>query len=685
MNGTTILWTPFLPVWLLVALALLSLVLVGYGAFRRARGIYWRAIFLALLLLSLAGPRLHREERQPLANIVLVVEDRSPSQKLDVRPAQTRAALDALHARLESMSGVELREVTVTGDGREGTPLFSRLRQALAGIDRRRLAAIIAVTDGQIHDVERAEAVLPPDVPFHVLLTGRPDENDRSLVIEEAPSFAVVGEPQELKLHVVEQPRTSGAPLRVVLRRDGEIVAERRVQPGEPVRMPFRVEKAGRTVLEAEVAVRKGELTARNNRQALTVSGVRDRLRVLLVSGLPYPGLRVWRNLLKADPSVDLVHFTILRPPEKQDGTPIRELALIAFPTRELFEQRLDEFDLVIFDRYARRGLLPLVYLDNIARYVEQGGALLEAAGPEFASPLSLYRTPLARVLPGRPSGELFARAYLPRLTETGIRHPVTRGLTPDPENPRWGRWLRQIDVEAKSGEVVMTGAADRPLLVLRRVGKGRVAQLLSDQAWLWARGFEGGGPQSRLLRRLVHWLMREPELEEEALVARSVPGGIEIERRSLKEGPVTVIVESPSGRTRKVEIKVGADGVGRVRVDADEEGLYRITDGTHRAFATPRPIAARELADMLSTPEKLAPVVTRTDGGMARLATGGVPDLRLVRSGRRAHGRGWLGLRDRQRYVVTATSRMPLLPPEIALILMLAVAATAWWREGRA
>ena len=107
-----------------------------------------------------------------------------------------------------------------------------------------------------------------------------------------------------------------------------------------------------------------------NNRAIAVIEGIRDRLRVLLVSGEPHPGERTWRNLLKADASVDLVHFTILRPPEKQDGTPIKELALIAFPTRELFVDKLDQFDLIIFDRYRRQAVLPMAYLHNVADYV---------------------------------------------------------------------------------------------------------------------------------------------------------------------------------------------------------------------------------------------------------------------------------------------------------------------------
>jgi hypothetical protein len=409
---------------------------------------------------------------------------------------------------------------------------------------------------------------------------------------------------------------------------------------------------------------------------------------VLLVSGQPYPGLRVWRNLLKADPAVDLVHFTILRPPEKQDGTPIRELALIAFPSRELFEVKLGEFDLIIFDRYSRRGLLPLVYLDNVARYVEEGGALLEAAGPEFAEPHSLYRTPLSRVLPGRPSGEVYERGFRPTVTDLGDLHPVTSGLVHDGDGENgndWGRWFRQIDVEAPNGQVLMTGVSDRPLLVLERVGEGRVAQLLSDHAWLWARGHEGGGPQATLLRRLVHWLMREPELEEEALRALAVGNGLRIERQSLRAEPVMVEVTSPTGQRFTVELEPVADGLAAAEIEATEDGLYRVQDGEHLAFATPRPIAPVELADMTATAEVLAPIAEHTGGAVSWLGERGLPNIRRVETDRQAAGAGWIGLERNRAYTVEGLTQTPLLPAWLAALLLVATAAMAWWREGRA
>ena len=373
MSSLSLVLEPHLPVWALVGLAVALGLLLAWGAYRRAKGWLWRLAFSALLLGALANPVLRQEQHDPLPDEALLVLDRSPSQGLEQRLPQMEAAAKALRARLAALGDIDVHEVTVPGDS-NGTEMFRRIDDALAEIDRSRLAAVIALTDGQVHDAPAVKGKSPIDAPLHVLLTGRPNEVDRALVVEEAPSFAMVGETQNVRVRVEDRPASGGdTPVRVTLKADGNLVDDTVARAGVPLSLPFKLDKAGRTVLEIEAAPLAGELTGLNNRAVLTINGVRDRLRVLLVSGQPYPGLRVWRNLLKADPAVDLVHFTILRPPEKQDGTPIRELALIAFPSRELFEEKLDGFDLVIFDRYSRRGLLPLSYLDNVARLCRAG------------------------------------------------------------------------------------------------------------------------------------------------------------------------------------------------------------------------------------------------------------------------------------------------------------------------
>ena len=293
------------------------------------------------------------------------------------------------------------------------------------------------------------------------------------------------------------------------------------------------------------------------------IDGVRDKLRVLLVSGEPHAGERTWRNLLKSDASVDLVHFTILRPPEKQDGTPINELSLIAFPTRELFQQKINEFQLIIFDRYARQGVLPIIYFDNIARYVRQGGAVLVAAGPDYASQTSIWRTPLDVILPAEPSGRMTDTAFRAQLTDLGKRHPVTRGLEgADEDPPHWSRWFRLVDTNASKGTAVMHGPDNKPLLVLSREGEGRVALLLSDHIWLWARGYEGGGPHIDLLRRLSHWLMKQPDLEEEALRLLVRGRDLTVQRQTMSDAVSDVTLTTPSGKTRTLTLSAAEPGV---------------------------------------------------------------------------------------------------------------------------
>jgi hypothetical protein len=502
--------------------------------------------------------------------------------------------------------------------------------------------------------------------------------------VEQAPSYGIVGQPQSLTVKVEDGPGVAGG-AQVTIRRDGGAPQSHAVTVGRSQTIPFVLDHAGPSILELEVPPGPNELTPQNNRAVVMVNGVRDRLRVLLVSGEPHNGERVWRNLLKADPSVDLLHFTILRPPEKQDGTPIRELSLIAFPTRELFEVKLDEFNLVIFDRYRRRGVLPNAYLENVNEYVKRGGAVLVAAGSEYSSPLSLNRTPLQDVLPATPTGGTHLAGFLPRLTDTGKRHPVTSDLPgAREETPRWGRWLRMVDAEATRGQVVMQGAGDRPLLVLDRVGEGRVALMLSDHAWLWARGYEGGGPQSELLRRLGHWMMKEPDLEENDLRASAEGNRLEIRRRSVEPNPPPVTVTSPSGRQDTVQLNDSPDGRATGSLVVRETGLYRLTDGKKSTLAAVGALNPKEFADVRATDAVLRPVAQATGGGMHWLADDGVPELRRVRPGRDTQGRGWLGMVAHQQFLITGVKQIPLLPGIAVLLLLLGLAATTWWKEGR-
>jgi hypothetical protein len=486
----------------------------------RSRGAPVRAIALGLMVLALANPSLTREDRDPIPSVAAVIVDKSPSQNFGERNAQTEAARAALVERLKRVPGLEVRvaEAGEANGENDGTRLFSALSSTLADVPPDRVAGAILITDGRVHDVPADAAALGFAAPVHALITGRRDEIDRRVVLTQTPRFGIVGQSQTIGFRVEDQGAQAGA-AQVTVRRDGEVLEQRSVAVQTDIRLNVPIPHAGPNIVEIEASTLEGELTPINNRAVISIDGVRDKLRVLLVSGEPHAGERTWRNLLKSDASVDLVHFTILRPPEKQDGTPINELSLIAFPTRELFQQKISEFQLIIFDRYARQGVLPLIYFDNIAKFVRDGGAVMIAAGPDYASTTSIWRTPLDVILPAEPSGEVTEQAFFAQLTDAGRRHPVTRGLEgSDTDPPHWSRWFRLVDTKRTTGTNVLQGPGNKPLLVLAREGEGRVALLLSDHIWLWARGYDGGGPHLDLLRRLSHWLMKQPDLEEEAL-----------------------------------------------------------------------------------------------------------------------------------------------------------------------
>ena len=685
-------FAPLLPWAYIALLGVPAAVLLAVAAVRGGRGVGLRAAALAVLVLALINPRAVRENREPRPDVAVVVVDQSDSQAVGGRAAQREAALDAVRAALSRFDDLELRIVRTGGasadDAERGTRLFAALAQTLAQIPRQRFAGAILITDGQVHDVPADPAALPAG-PLHVLLTGARGETDRRLVIEKAPSYGIVGKEVGVAYRIEDRDARQGTGVRrkmarVSLRRDGVELESVLVPVGRSERFSFVLEHAGPTVLELEVSPVPDELSTLNNRAVVNINGVRDRLRVLLISGQPHAGERTWRNLLKSDPSVDLVHFTILRPPEKDDFTPLNELALIVFPVQELFEIKLKEFDLIVFDRYVLRDVVPPSYLRNIAEYLREGGAILFAVGPEFAGVRSLFHSPLGAVMPAKPTGRVLERGFVPALTDVGRRHPVTAVLVDgraDP--PKWGRWFRQVEAGPGSGVVLMQGLDERPLLILDRVGKGRIAQLMSDHIWLWARGFEGGGPQAELLRRLAHWLMKEPDLEEEGLRGRIRDGRLVIERRSLSPGRPRVTVTAPSGATRTVELRAAGGGLSKATVETGETGLYRLEDGTNTVLVASGAVNPVELSDLRATAERLAPVAKATGGGIAWIADG-VPDLRRTRPGRTTSGRGWMGFTRNGSYVVTGVTQVPLLPGFLVLVLVVGGMMAAWYREGR-
>ncbi|MEM7423406.1 MAG: hypothetical protein AAF334_06755 [Pseudomonadota bacterium] len=695
MQDLGITFAPLVP-WAVVAvLAVCSVVGVFVALQYRLSGWWLRALALTILVLALAGPNLRQEEREGLTNVAFLVVDNSASTTLENRTEQIEAAAESLAAEMEALSTLRdpFEIVTVEVDDEHGsdrgTRLLTALDEAAARVAPGQIAGAVLLTDGQVHDASRLDDF---PGPVHALIAGEQDAFDMRLSLETAPAFGIVGEDVVFRVRAEalgNLPEGLGDRVAASVSIDGGQPWPLMLNLDDITDLSVDIDHGGPTVVDILLLPQDGELTERNNRIIATVNGVRDRLRVLLVSGEPHPGGRTWRDLLKSDPTVELIHFTILRPPAKQDGTPVSELSLIAFPTRELFLEKISGFDLIVFDRYRWRGVLSSGYLANVARYVEEGGAILVASGPAFSGAQSLSRTPLASVLPAEPTVNVIEEAFVPRVTDLGDRHPVTSGLEETagvgPDGPRWGRWLRQIDVEQTAGHVVMSGVGEKPLLFLDRVGRGRVALLASDHAWLWSRGFDGGGPQADLLRRVAHWLMREPELEEEALFARIDGERVLVERRTLsEESPGAVSAVPPDGGDAQVlAYEEVAPGRWQALIEDAAEGLWRLEDGETRAVAAVGPPSPAEYANPLASAEPLGPLVAAA-GGATQWLSAGVPSVRAVPENRRMSGRSWVGLATRDAYRVNGVNLMPLMPAWLAAIAVGLLLVAGWLREGR-
>lgn len=619
---------PLLPVNLILVLAIIALIIILVGLFLRKRGSVLRLLALAALVLALVNPVMVEEQREPIKSIVGVVVDRSPSQNYGTRTRDTDDALNALKEEFKKHPEYEPRfiEASSQSDMSVGTEtkLFTPLNQAIADVPPALYAGTVLITDGQVHDIASVSGSVVNEKPINALITGQPDEFDREIKFVEPPRFGITNKKANISVLVNDKGRSTSSDktATVSIKVNGDAVGQYNVTLGTPYQIELTIPHAGKNIIEAATEPLEGELTTANNETVTVIEGIRQNLRVLLVSGEPHNGERTWRDLLKSDASIDLVHFTILRPPEKSDNTPLSQLSLIVFPTTELFVDKINDFDLVIFDRYQHYDVLPLIYYDYVAEYVKNGGALLMATGPEFAGDTSLAQTPLISVLPTLPSGEIIEKPFRPSLTKDGMRHPVTRDLeTKTMNSGNWGRWMRQITVgDTSKSTVVMNGADNRPLMLLSHIGKGRVGMLLSDEGWLWARGFEGGGPYAALYRRMAHWLMKEPDLEEEALTASSNGNNLTIRRQTMADKPETATVTSPSGKTQTVTLEKQQEGVFVANLPTNEVGLFKITNGDKLALAHIGPMNSPEYAELISTDEKLTPVVSASGGHITRL-----------------------------------------------------------------
>ena len=692
-NLSNIAFDPLLSVFWITALGILMFIAALAAGIGKLRSYFLRLLAGLFIVLALLNPQTVIEDREPLQDAVLVIKDESESMTLGQRAEASAKTYTALLEKLKADPTLDVT-TTLIRPNSDGTRLTSSLIDGLSNMPANRLAGVIAITDGQIHDLpESPESLLPEGVPFHSIIIGEENARDRRISAIVAPRYGLVGEQAEFELRV-DDPGHEGERANIEIKLNGETKARFPATIGNRISIPIEIERRGSNTVELTVKPVDGELTLNNNVFVAEISGIRDRMRVLLVTGEPHNGGRSWRNLLKSDPAVDLVQFTILTNPRvKNTNARQRELSLIAFPTRQLFEEKLTEFDLIIFDHFKRRfqpsrsgrrtPILSPYYLQNVSQYVEDGGALLVATGPAFAAEESIYRSPLAAVLPSRPTGETTNEAFKPELNAKGRRHPITASFS-GKDDKTWGKWFRIIDNKPISGNVLMEGPDAAPLLVIDKIGDGRVAMLMSDQAWLWAKGFDGGGPYSEMFRRTAHWLMGEPDLDAEKLTATAENGLLAIERRTLEDGAQRVVVKKPDGTSETVTLSKTGEGIYRGSAKSAGQGAYRLQSGDVSTITAIGALNPKEYAQLQPTPDILSPLASNTGGSQHLMGlAGNIPEIRRVKSGRKSSNANWMGLIANEDYTVRASKRSPLAPGWLFFLLAVICLMWAWRREG--
>ena len=692
-NLPNIAFDPLLSVFWITALGILMFIAALAAGIGKLRSYFLRLLAGLFIVLALLNPQTVIEDREPLQDAVLVIKDESESMTLGQRAEASAKTYTALLEKLKADPTLDVT-TTLIRPNSDGTRLTSSLIDGLSNMPANRLAGVIAITDGQIHDLpESPESLLPEGVPFHSIIIGEENARDRRISAIVAPRYGLVGEQAEFELRV-DDPGHEGERANIEIKLNGETKARFPATIGNRISIPIEIERRGSNTVELTVKPVDGELTLNNNVFVAEISGIRDRMRVLLVTGEPHNGGRSWRNLLKSDPAVDLVQFTILTNPRvKNTNARQRELSLIAFPTRQLFEEKLTEFDLIIFDHFKRRfqpsrsgrrtPILSPYYLQNVSQYVEDGGALLVATGPAFAAEESIYRSPLAAVLPSRPTGETTNEAFKPELNAKGRRHPITASFS-GKDDKTWGKWFRIIDNKPISGNVLMEGPDAAPLLVIDKIGDGRVAMLMSDQAWLWAKGFDGGGPYSEMFRRTAHWLMGEPDLDAEKLTATAENGLLAIERRTLEDGAQRVVVKKPDGTSETVTLSKTGEGIYRGSAKSAGQGAYRLQSGDVSTITAIGALNPKEYAQLQPTPDILSALASNTGGSQHLMGlAGNIPEIRRVKSGRKSSNANWMGLIANEDYTVRASKRSPLAPGWLFFLLAVICLMWAWRREG--
>jgi hypothetical protein len=565
-HGYTLSWSEG-PLVLSVALLLLTLIVVVW-----AKKGWARLGAVTILLFLLYDVALLKPVPGEAPKTLVVLEDKSASAD---HTAQS-VWLETLKKAVGERATLKILPLPQSD---QGTLVIPPLKQALQSVPADRLAGAVIISDTLWHDPEADITSLKTEVPVHVLSTFRSGP-DRSVTLEKTSAYQLVGKPFSVAVTVRDTTQPGGAEIPLNMYQ-GDTQTTHNVRNGEKTEISLNTEHPGRTTLIFATPPLAQEAHLQNNAAVFTLTVFRDRWRVMMVSGSPHPSTRAFRSLFKQDPNIDLVHFSILRRMDSMDFTPPDEMALIPFPVDELFLNRIDDFDLIVMDRYANLGLLQPIHIQSLRSFIQRGGAFVIMTGAEGLKDDSLFNA-----LKDIMAIKAYPQTYpdVPFTPTLGEDHPITQPFVKQTLPLLRGSLPLPL---AERAELLMETPEKTPVITLWRETPqhGRMAWIATDDVWMWRRqaGEAGAAPPfNPLMRRLMHWLLREPDLEAPPMICQQDKG---------------VLACTPKNKNSKDNVELyrpddtwqpwSADADGVYRMPLDRSGLWAV-----RADHTLIPIA---------------------------------------------------------------------------------------------
>ncbi len=668
-----------------LAIAMLAVVALGIRSIviahptRRRTLIALRIATGIVALLVAVQPTWSGEEleRRPGRLAVLFDASRSGLVRADsesTRTDQARALAQRWSEREQSdhadfyTFGAALRPTRLAAVARELAPieddtrLADALNEAAMEASGGELGAVLVISDGTDLQGGALSAAREEGVRVHAIALGAGVTLEDDAIAEvRADRVGFLRRPAVVRATLRRLGRSAG-PITVALMRGEETLREATVVVPEDgqatVEIPFTPDRLGRSLYRLRIPTAADDAVPENNQRSFLVRVMRDNLRVLLVAGQPSFDQRFLRAFLARDPTTDLISFFILRNTSDMTMAGPDELALIPFPTDELFHEHLGSFDVVFFQNFEYAPYQMAGYLPRIRDYVMRGGSFVMIGGPLSFSTAGYAETPIAEIMPvgilprGTDSNHAITTdRFHPMIAQDAARHPIL-ALSPDPR-ANAEAWSRLVPLEGlnvttgvhATGQVLLhhptrhdRSGGPLPTLVTGSAGRGRVVALMTDTSWRW--GMTTGGQRGdasayeRFWDRTLRWLARDPALE---------PARIETDRESYGPGaPLRVRANLSDERyvplaNRELVLTIMGDAeqeiaTHRFRTDAEghaeltleapnDPGGHRMVvrlDGAHDAIAEEVFIVetgGHELADPRPNSELLRELAEQTNG----------------------------------------------------------------------